>query len=194
MIDLRRNFSVLQIYRDSQMKKLLFFVLAFSIHLAANAADEFSTLEERMSGKEFKETGIVKLTDAELAALNDWLRRHSVATLENTAARPAASAAVAANAGVETNTDDMRGFEGKKSDDPADEVIKSTIVGTFDGWRKEGTLFKLANGMVWQQSEQTTFYMKAVENPEVTVKKGFMNSWSLSAVGYNSKVSVKRIK
>jgi hypothetical protein len=194
MIDLRRNFSVLQIYRDSQMKKLLFFVLAFSVHLAANAADEFSTLEERMSGKEFKATGLVKLTDAELAALNDWLRRHSVATLENTAARPAASAAVAANAGVETNTDDMRGFEGKKSDDPADEVIKSTIVGTFDGWRKEGTLFKLANGMVWQQSEQTTFYMKAVENPEVTVKKGFMNSWSLSAVGYNSKVSVKRIK
>jgi hypothetical protein len=194
MIDLRRNFSVLQIYRDSQMKKLLFFVLAFSVHLAANAADEFSTLEERMSGKEFKATGLVKLTDAELAALNDWLRRHSVATLENAAARPAASAAVAANAGVETNTDDMRGFEGKKSDDPADEVIKSTIVGTFDGWKKEGTLFKLANGMVWQQSEQDNFYMKPVENPEVTVKKGFMNSWSLSVVGYNKKVSVKRIK
>jgi hypothetical protein len=194
MIELRRNFSVLQIYRDSQMKKLLFFVLAFSVHLAANAADEFSTLEERMSGKEFKATGLVKLTDAELAALNDWLRRHSVATLENTAARPAASAAVAANAGVETNTDDMRGFEGKKSDDPADEVIKSTIVGTFDGWKKEGTLFKLANGMVWQQSEQDNFYMKPVENPEVTVKKGFMNSWSLSVVGYNKKVSVKRIK
>jgi hypothetical protein len=194
MIDLRRNFSVLQIYRDSQMKKLLFFVLAFSVHLAANAADEFSTLEERMSGKEFKETGLVKLTDTELAALNDWLRRHSVATLENAAARPAASAAVAANAGVETNTDDMRGFEGKKSDDPADEVIKSTIIGTFNGWKKEGTLFKLANGMVWQQSEQDNFYMKPVENPEVTVKKGFMNSWSLSVVGYNKKVSVKRIK
>jgi hypothetical protein len=194
MIDLRRNFSVLQIYRDSQMKKLLFFVLAFSVHLAANAADEFSTLEERMSGKEFKATGLVKLTDAELAALNDWLRRHSVATLENAAARPAASAAVAANAGVETNTDDMRGFEGKKSDDPADEVIKSTIIGTFNGWKKEGTLFKLANGMVWQQSEQDNFYMKPVENPEVTVKKGFMNSWSLSVVGYNKKVSVKRIK
>jgi len=176
------------------MKKLLFFVLAFSVHLAAHAADEFSTLEERMSGKEFKETGITKLTDAELAALNDWLRRHSVATMENAAARPAASAAVAANAGVAANTDDMRGFESKKSDDPADELIKSTIIGTFDGWKAEGTLFKLANGMVWQQSEQDTFYMKPVENPEVTVKKGFMDSWSLSVVGYNKKVSVKRIK
>jgi hypothetical protein len=194
MIDLRRISLCFQFYRDSQMKKLLFFVLAFSVHLAAHAVDEFSTLEERMSGKEFKETGIVKLTDAELAALNDWLRRHSVATLENATARPATSAAVAANAAVATNTDDMRGFENKKSDDPTTELIKSTIVGTFDGWKKEGTLFKLANGMVWQQSEQASFYMKPVENPEVTVKKGFMNSWSLSVVGYNKKVSVKRIK
>ncbi len=78
------------------MKKLLFFVLVFSFHVAAQAADEFSTLEERMSGKEFKETGLGKLTDAELAALNDWLRRHSVATLENAAAHPADSAATGA--------------------------------------------------------------------------------------------------
>ena len=39
------------------MKTLLFFVLALSLHTAAQAADSFSTLEERMSGKEFKETG-----------------------------------------------------------------------------------------------------------------------------------------
>ena len=176
------------------MKKLLFFVLAFSVHLAAHAADDFSTLEERMSGKEFKETGIVKLTDAELAALNDWLRRHSVATLENAAARPASSAAVAAGSTATGSPEDTRGFETRKSDDPTSDIIYSTIVGTFDGWKKEGTLFKLANGMIWQQSAQGNFYMKPVENPEVTVKKGFMNSWSLSVVGYNKKISVKRIK
>ena len=39
------------------MKKLLLIILAFSIHIAANAVDEFSTLEERMTGKELKETG-----------------------------------------------------------------------------------------------------------------------------------------
>ena len=174
------------------MKKLLFFILAFSIHFAAQAADEFSTVEERMSGKEFKETGLGKLTDAELAALNDWLRRHSVATLENASARPAAgtAAAVAGTEGVK----DMRGFEGQPKGDKEDNVIYSTIVGTFKGWKEKGELFKLANGMIWQQSEHDTFYMPPKENPEVTVTKGFMNSWSLSVVGHNSKVSVKRIQ
>ena len=97
------------------MKKLLFFFLVLSLQSAAQAADGFSTLEERMSGKEFKETGLGKLTDAELAALNDWLRGHSVATLENATAtyssapRSTAGAAVAStNAGT---TEDMRGFE-----------------------------------------------------------------------------------
>jgi hypothetical protein len=174
------------------MKKLLFFVLAFSIHFAAYAADEFSTVEERMSGKEFKETGLGKLSDAELGALNDWLRRHSVATLENASARPAAGAS--AGAAVAASTEDMRGFETKRKDDPEGDVIRSTIVGTFDGWKAKGTLFKLANGMIWQQTEHDTFYMEPVENAEVTIKRGFMSSWSLSAVGHNSKVSVKRIQ
>ena len=176
------------------MKKLLFFILAFSIHFAAQAADDFSTVEERMSGKEFKETGLGKLSDAELAALNDWLRRHSVATLENASARPAAGAAVAGAAAGTDGARDMRGLEGQSKGNKEDDVIKSTIVGSFSGWKEEGEFFKLANGMIWQMSEQDTFYMPPRDNPEVTVTKGFMNSWSLSVVGYNSKVSVKRIQ
>ena len=63
-----------------------------------------------MSGKEFKETGLSKLTDEELANLNDWVRRHSVATLENAAARPAGAVA-AAGASSAGETSDLRGFE-----------------------------------------------------------------------------------
>ena len=174
------------------MKILLFFTLTFLLHFTAHAADEFSTLEERMSGKEFKETGLGKLTDAELAALNDWLRRHSVATLENAAASPGASGAVAGADGSAEK--DMRGFENQPKLGKEDRVIYSTIVGTFNGWKEEGELFKLANGMIWQMSEQDTFYMPPADNAEVTVTKGFMNSWSLSVVGHNSKVSVKRIQ
>ena len=174
------------------MKKLLFFVLVFSIHFTAQAADDFSTLEERMTGKDFKETGLGKLTDAELTALNEWLRRHSVGTLENASASSGVSGAVTTTDGGAE--EDMRGFENQPKVDKADRVIYSTIVGKFDGWRAEGTLFKLANGMIWQQSESDTFYMPEVENPEITVTKGFMNSWSLSVVGHNSKVSVKRIQ
>ena len=50
---------------------------------AALAQQGFSTIEERMTGKEFTETGLTKLSPEELDALNEWLRSHSVATLDN---------------------------------------------------------------------------------------------------------------
>ena len=174
------------------MKKLLFFMLVFLWHTGAQPADGFSTLEERMSGKEFMETGLGKLTDAELSALNDWLRRHSVATLDNAAARPAGTAAAAvAPTGVKG---DMRGFPDQPKGGPEDDLINSSIVGTFSGWQTKGTLFKLANGMIWQQVENDSFSIPAVENPQIVIKKGFMNKWKLSLVGHKAKVTVKRIQ
>lgn len=175
------------------MKKLLLITLMFSFHLAAQAQEAFSTLEERMSGKEFKETGLSKLTDAELATLNEWVRSHSVATLENASARPAA---VAATAGYAGSTTDTRGFENqpKMNDDGFDDTIHSNIVGTFTGWSGNGNEFTLANGMVWKQVEGDTFNVKATPNAEITVKKSMLGAWRLSMVGYNNTVRVERIK
>ena len=172
------------------MKDLLFFVLALSMSSAVFAIDSFSTVEERMSAKEFKATGLGKLTDAELAELNDWLRRHSVATLENSAARSSSSAAVAGS------TKDMRGFENQPKVDPNgndSKEIHSTIVGTFSGWNGKGDIFKLSNGMIWQTTENDTFYTKPTENPQVTIHKSFMGNWRLSIDGHGSGVRVKRI-
>jgi len=173
------------------MKKLLFFTLVFSLHVSVYADDAFSTLEERMSGKEFKETGLGKLTDEELNALNDWVRSHSVATLENAVARPVA-------AGVATNSaSDSRGFENQASyggNDAYDNKIYSNIVGSFSGWTGNNTVFTLSNGMIWKQVEGDTFNVKATENAEITIKKGVMGGWRLSMVGYNNAVRVERIQ
>jgi len=177
------------------MKKLLLFTLILSIHSAAHSQEAFSTLEERMSGKEFKETGLSKLTDEELAKLNEWARRHSVATLENAAARPAAAGTtvIATNAGAKS---DPRGLENqpKLKGDDLGNTIHSNIVGTFSGWSGNDTMFTLANGMIWKQAEGSTFTVKATENAEITIKKGMFNSWRLSMVGYNKTVRVKRIQ
>lgn len=170
------------------MKKILVFTLAFAVCFSAHAADGFSTLEERMTGKEFKETGLVKLTDEELSALNDWIRKRSVATLD-TVATP--SAAPTASSG---QTGDMRGFENQRKDDGSDADIESTIVGTFDGWREIGTQFKLSNGMVWQQIEADAFRVEPTEDAEIVIKRSIMGGWRLSVVGYGSSVRVKRIK
>jgi len=174
------------------MKKLLVFVLVFLWHTGVQSADSFSTLEERMSGKEFMEAGLGKLTDAELSALNNWLRRHSVATLDNATARPAGTAAAAV--APMDQQGDMRGFPNQPKGGPEDDLINSNIVGTFSGWQTKGTLFKLANGMIWQQVENDSFSIPPVENPNVVITKGFMNKWKLSLVGHKAKVKVKRIQ
>lgn len=173
------------------MKQLLLFTLMLAIHFAAHAEDAFSTLEERMSGKEFKETGLSNLTDTELATLNEWVRSHSVATLENADARTSSTGA--AYAGVAT---DSRGFENqpKFKDDGYDDMIHSNIVGTFIGWRGDNTVFTLANGMIWKQVEGDTFNVRATENAEITIKKSMTGAWRLSMVGYNNTVRVKRIQ
>lgn len=178
------------------MKKLLLITLIFMLHVPVYAAESFSTLEERMSGKEFMQTGLSKLTDDELFELNEWLRRHSVATLENAAARPASAGSVTAVAAAGTAKDD-RGFENKvkyNKDTGYDDTIHATIAGKFTGWTGKKTQFKLTNGMIWEQVEYGTFNIKATENPEITIKTGVAGGWRLSVVGYNSTIGVKRIK
>lgn len=170
------------------MKTLLFFVLALSIQSTALAASGFSTLEERMTGQEFQETGLNKLTSAELSALNEWLRNHSVATLENVNALTEAGAEASGPKG------DLRGFANRPKNDGLDDVINATIVGTFDGWVAKGDLFKLNNGMVWQQDEKSSFSMQPVKNAQVTIKKNMFGNWHMSVAGHDKKVQVIRIQ
>lgn len=170
------------------MKTLLFFVLALSVHTTTHAASGFSTLEERMTAKEFQETGLNKLTNGELSVLNEWLRRHSVATLENINALTDAGAEASGPKG------DLRGFANRPKNDGLDDVIKATVVGTFDGWVAKGDLFKLNNGMVWQQDEKGSFSMAPVNNAQVTIKKNMFGNWHMSVAGHNKKVQVIRIQ
>ena len=173
------------------MKQLLFFTLMFTLQISAHAQDAFSTLEERMSGKEFKQTGLGKLTDEELAALNEWVRSHSVATLENAAARPTSAAAST------DSTADLRGFENRPKfddDDGYGKIIQSNIVGTFTGWDGNNTEFALDNGMIWKQVEDDSFSVRPTQNAAIIIKKGVMGGWRLSMDGYNNSVRVKRIQ
>ena len=170
------------------MKILLFLLLVTSIQLSAYAAGGFSTLEERMSGKEFTEAGLDKLSKAELAALNEWVRRHSVATLDY-ATTPSSGNAMAS--GPEG---DMRGFDNQPQNDELDKVINATIDGVFEGWSGKGTLFKLTNGMIWEQDENDSFSSEPIQGAQVTIRKSLMGNWHLSVAGYRKKVQVIRIQ
>lgn len=148
----------------------------------AQSDPQFSSLEERMTGREFNQTGLHKLNRDELAALNRWIRERSLA--ENEAASQ--------------GSDNRSGLPDRPGELPeiermAREKFQARIVGEFSGWTGD-TEFELENGMVWRQDERDTFYIPPVENPTVTITPGLLGSWRLSVEGYNKAVRVERIE
>ena len=138
-------------------------------------AQEFSSLEERMSAAEFKAAGLDKLSAEELANLNAWLAGRV----------PAATAATAP-------VEDRRGFRSSPEDDGSE--IVSRIPGEFRGWREKGDRFVLENGQVWEITDFTSKLVVRMNDPVVRIKPGVFSAWYLSVDGYNATVKVKRIK
>jgi hypothetical protein len=168
------------------MKRILcvfFCLLAFTSQVAA---DGFSSLEEQMTGKEYMAAGLNKLTPGELEALNEWIRSHSLGTLDAAKATSTESKPGSTVAGG-----DPRGLPSDDGED--DSPIRSAIVGDFDGWDGQ-TIFKLENGMIWVQSDRDKFYVRDLENPIAVIKPGMFGSWNLSIEGYGSKCKVRRIQ
>jgi hypothetical protein len=158
------------------MNRLLIFLATLSVSFALSAAEGFSSLEEQMSGKEFEEAGLNKLSQEELAALNAWIRRHSLATLD-----PADATASSA---------DRRGFEDEGDNSGA---ITSRLMGKFSGWDGQ-TTFRLENGMIWAQADKDKFYVKEVENPVVSIERSMFGRWNLKVEGHDSECRVRRIQ
>lgn len=162
-----------------------FVIVGLSLLISAGAAAQtsFSTLEERMTGKEFRDAGLHKLSDEELAALNRWIRQRSLAegelpdglVHEDSGDAPA----------------DRRGLVGRGDSD--DRPIHSRIVGTFNGWSGNDQ-FELENGMVWQQMDGRSFASRQMENPEVEISRGMFGGWYLQVEGYNARARVRRIR
>lgn len=156
------------------MRRLMIVALVlFSLAAGAASAQQFSTLEERMTYAEFKAAGLEKLTPEELAALNSWLAGKS-------------SGAVAATPAV-----DNRGFEGRTG---AGGAVVSTVAGPFKGWKGKGDRITLANGQVWEVTDSGTRLNVSLENPTVTIERGMLDAWFLRVDGYNARARVKRIK
>ena len=107
------------------MNKFPIAILALTLSVPAFAAEGFASLEEQMTGKEFTAAGLQKLSPAELDALNEWIRAHSVATLD----APKAGAYSAAPGGEI----DERGFEVRDMKMER-KPIQSRIKGNFTGW------------------------------------------------------------
>lgn len=162
---------------------LLIAILAFGV---AAAQESFSSLEERMTGREFRDAGLHKLSEEELAALNRWIRQRSLADneLAEQQQRQRRESRGSSAAG------DRRGF-GNGGDEP--DPIESRLIGTFEGWYGD-TEFELENGMVWKQLEPDRFEVPEQENPRVRISPGLFGSWRIKVGDYNRTITVERIE
>ena len=158
---------------------LLVLPFALALGLASLAhGQSFSSLEERMSAADFRRAGLDKLSDEELAALNDWLSRHAT---EGPSTAPQT---------------DTTGFPsaGFFSSEPGSDRIVSNIVGSFSGWNGAGDLITLANGQVWRVTDSSTRLRVQLSAPRVTIERNALGGWQLRVDGYNTRARVIRVR
>ncbi|MFC1688555.1 hypothetical protein ACFL0N_00110 [Pseudomonadota bacterium] len=171
------------------MNRFLFAFLSLLIAYSVFAADGFSSLEEQMTGKEFSATGLDKLSQSELDALNAWIRARSLATLDAPAGATASS--------TDEPGEDQRELKSEGDDEEQEEAERTTItsnlIGKFSGWDGQ-TTFKLKNGMVWVQADKDKFYIKEIKNPVVIIEPAMFGTWRLQIEGYDENCKVKRIQ
>jgi hypothetical protein len=120
-----------------------------------------------MSVSEFRQSGLQKLSSEEINALNGWLSRFAVRLSEAVSA---------------SETSSMQ---------PAPIVFETQIEGEFEGWDGE-TVFKLANGQIWQQSSFAYIYHYAYRPKVLIYKSGAIYKMKVDGVG--DAIQVKRLK
>jgi hypothetical protein len=78
---------------------------------------------------------------------------------------------------------------------PKEEIqnISSTIPGDFGGWRR-GEIITLANGQVWQVSDDTSRVMEMMHDPKVTIRRGTFGAFYMDFEKDNHSPRVVRIK
>jgi hypothetical protein len=81
------------------------------------------------------------------------------------------------------------GLESRRS---AVQEVSSTLPGLFEGWERN-TRFKLANGQVWQISDDSSasYYL---HDPKVTVRRAALGSFRLEIDGVNQAPRVQRVE
>jgi len=124
-------------------------------------ADDTSTLEERMSFKDFTRFGLDKLSPDQMRGLNEWMKAHGQDCAPATSTAPGAVSAQPAA--------------------PPDRV-KSRIAGDFSGW-EQGTVLVLENGQKWEVRDDDPLIASREKSPAVTIEKGLLG-WTLSVAGH----------
>lgn len=126
-------------------------------------------IEELMTAQQFQRAGLAKLSPEELAQLDAWLVRYTRAVMQ-------ASNATAGSSGAPSGPG---------------AVIETRIDGEFSGWDGE-TIFKLANGQIWQQASYAYKYHYAY-SPKVLIYRSGAG-FRMKVDGVDGEIAVRQLK
>jgi hypothetical protein len=153
-------------------------------------------IESLMTAAEFRSCGLNKLSNDEIAHLDAWLARTvpKPATQEPLVLKGPDGKMYRFPAGT-TEAQAANYFASKgivaspAAGSPS--AIETEIEGDFNGWDGE-TIFKLANGQIWQQAEYDYEYEYAYR-PEVLIYNT-AGGYKMKVEGMEDTIFVKRLK
>ncbi len=152
-----------------RLEKVLISGLLVCMVQATHATE---TLEREMDRSTFHKAGLHRLSEEELAYLNRYLGRADTPPEQRFGAE-------------QLTSEPAVGSEGEV------DRISSTIKGAFTGW-EGSTVFRLANGQIWQQRVSGRYRYRA-DNAAVTIERGRFGYY-LQVDETGRKVGVKRLK
>lgn len=158
------------------------------------AANKTADLENILTANQFHDAGLDSLSSDQMTALNAWLTAYLRSQAQPEAASaPAGPGVMPAAVAAPAPATGAAAFGASMLKSSVDEPnsIHSTIVGKFTGW-SGNTIFKLANGQVWQQSSPAD-YETEMQSPEVIIKKLYLG-YVLTLPGRGQTVFVRRIQ
>ncbi len=195
------------------MQRSLLSLLLLLGATAVSAADLF----KRQPADQFRAAGLHKLTDEELAALEamfERLKTGEIAVIKQEAEQKVAAAeavkqeaqqkVAAAEAKVqETAAEQKKSGPGwlralvtlQNTTEKAGKAdpVQSRIAGRFRGWDGK-TLFRLENGQIWQQNDNTSYVGVDYDSPAVRVYPGMLGAFWMEIEGVRPRVKVKPVK
>ncbi len=156
--------------RSLLLLPLLLSTLLGAVSTVTFAEDSFPGVRALMSEDEFRASGLEKLDDSELKALDAWLIRYTVG---------------------EAPVLQVSNEEVKKADKNYEVVAR--LEDGFTGWEGE-TIFRLDNGQVWQQRLDGRYPYRGPANPEVRISRNWLGFYRMTLVEAGRSIGVSRLR
>jgi hypothetical protein len=173
------------------MKRFLLLGTFFLLGLVALATDDFWS---QLTPEERAAAGLAGLNPEQRAALDRLAERYAREGARQ--AVTAASAQVREETKAELEKEIQKRDEaraGRTMDQIVPTTVRTRIAGQFKGWSGK-TLFRLENGQVWVQTDNSdSYWIPPQPGPEVEVRQAGLGGWKLYVLPNERWVRVKRV-